>query len=105
MEWLSNIYNVFNTFTQWVMNVLSYIRSILQGLWYWLQTLLTWIYDLVWDVFNSWIFSYVKSVYDYIVLYIWDWGVSLLSTILFISIIIPFISFVFRLFRMNLDKK
>ena len=56
MEYLQYLYNSFVSFSNSVVSVLSYIWSILQSMWYGATTLMTWIFDLVNQIFTSWLF-------------------------------------------------
>ena len=53
MDWLQRIYNAIISFKDWVFNVFSYIFDILTTLWFWLTSLLSQIYDIVVEIFNS----------------------------------------------------
>ena len=53
---LQAIYTKISMFVNAIINILAYIRDILQSLWYWLTTLLTWVMDIIEKIFTSWIF-------------------------------------------------
>lgn len=56
MDWLEYIAYQIVKFVDGFLNVVSYIRSILQALRYALTTMLSWIYSLIIDIFTSWLF-------------------------------------------------
>ncbi len=45
----------------------------------------------------------IYDALNYLAFYIWDWGISLLASILFIVLIRIFIAFVFKIFRFNVN--
>ena len=55
-NWFSQFYTMLSWFFDNVLDLLAYAWSIITSVWYWLTTLLSWVYDLIEQLFTSWIF-------------------------------------------------
>lgn len=112
LNFTSNFGNIFwnliqsiNSIWQSIINVFSYIFSILKALWLWLTSLLSPIWELISDVlWNGAISSLAQSI-DRISGYIW-WPATIFIMTLFVLVLTRIvIAFVFKIFRLNLDYK
>ena len=123
MDWIQNLFNSINNFRVWlsswfssfyslissffvsVWNILWYIRSIFQTLWYWLTTLLSSVYDTILKVFDTSIFNYLYNWLNDLAWFIGLGGALFISSLLFVAMIRIFIAFVLRLLRLKADYK
>lgn len=55
-DFVSNFFEQVLSFLSSCLDVVLYIWSILQTMWYWLVTLLSSTYDLIVELFTSWLF-------------------------------------------------
>ena len=55
-DYVSNFFEQVLSFLGSCLDVVLYIWSILQTMWYWLVTLLSSTYDLIVELFTSWLF-------------------------------------------------
>lgn len=114
MGWIINSINSFTSFF-WKMytavvsffnmiwNFLSYIFSILKTLWYWAVTLFSWISELINDIFWWTFFGYLWSTLNDLSFYIGSFWAYLFWWILIVIFVRIWISFVFKVLRLNVD--
>lgn len=106
----SSVWNLFwsfisriTSFFQSVLDVLTYIGWIFKALWFWLTSLLSWIWDLIQQVFNWSVFHNVANGLIYVSDYIWAPATIFIASLLLIVIFRIIIAFVFKIFRMRMD--
>lgn len=86
-----------------IIKVFNYIWDILKALWFWLTSLLSWVWDLAVEVLDGWVFLNVVRAFETISWYIWWPATIFLGTMLFVIVFRIFVAFVFKLFRLNID--
>lgn len=96
---VQRITNFFNT----IIDAVSYVISILKAIWFWLVSLLSWIWDLIVEVFQWDVFVRVNSAFTQLWDYIWWPAVVFLSSLLLLIIFRIWVSFVFKILRLNID--
>lgn len=79
------------------------IFSILQSLWYGATTLFSWIWEVVNQVFDSPVFDYIWTIWNYLVNFLWYPTVLFLCTMFIIILVRIWIAFVFKVLRLNVD--
>lgn len=105
VDWFNVFVNKFVAFCNIIISVLSYIWSIIKTLWYWLTSLLTGAWELITDFFSWYIFDYLGYWFTFLTNYIWVWPVVFMSSLLLLILLKIWISYVFKIFRLNLDHK
>lgn len=106
----TNFWNYFWTLLQRVssffnaiIDAISYVISIFKAIWFWLVSLLSWIWDLIVEVFNWGVFVNVNTAFIQLWDYIWWPAVVFLASLLLIIIFRIWVAFVFKILRLNID--
>ena len=84
-------------------SIISSIISVVQALWYWLTTLLSAVRELIVQLFEWYPFINTASAFGIISNYIGWTATVFFATILFVIIIRIWVSFVFRILKLNID--
>lgn len=103
VQWFNSFVNFFVKLWNNIIDVLNYIYSIIKTLWYWLTSLLTWIWDLISDVFNWTLFGYVSDWLVDLSFFIWSPATVFIASVMLLVILRIWISFVFKIFRLNVN--
>lgn len=102
---LQSISDFFIAFYDAVIDLCSYILSILWFIRYWWKTLLVWIFKLIVSVLDWWVFVNVARALHDLSEYIGGPAVIFIASLLFIAVIRILVAFVFKLLRLNIDYK
>ena len=102
-NWFTSLINTFTNIFSPIIQALWYVLSILKALWYGLTSILTWLWNLIVEVFNSGVFVNVNSAFIKLWDYIWGPAVVFIATMLFLIIFRIWLAFVFKIFRLNID--
>lgn len=109
MSNLSNIFANFFTmckvFFQSIIDFINSILSIISTLFFWLKTLLSWIRVLIVDIFEGQLFPFLVSTFNDLSSFVWFSTALFISSLFFIVIVRIVMSFVFKIFRLNIDYK
>lgn len=100
---ISNIGVTLSSFFSSVWSVLSYIRSMLKALWFWLISLISWVSQLLNQTLASDLLWNVAEQFVNIAKYIWVWPTIFIATLLFIIMFRIVVAFILKFFRMNID--
>lgn len=107
MDWIikaiEQLSNIANTITETIVNIFSYIVSILWFLFYAWKTLLVWVFKLLWNILEWWVFVNVASAFEKISYYIGGPATIFICALLFVIIIRIIVAFVFKILRLNMD--
>lgn len=99
----TDIFSFFNHLTDIIESIVSFLLWILWFVWYAWKTLITWVYKLLYRIFDWWVFINVNKAFIQISEYIWWPATVFLSAILLLVITRIVIAFVFKIFRRDLD--
>jgi len=102
-NWFSSLLTSITNFFSPIIQALWYILSILKALWYGLTSLLSWLWNLIVEVFNSGVFVNVSNAFTFVSGYIWGPATVFIATMLFIVIFRIWIGFLFKIFRLNIN--
>lgn len=105
---LSSIWSIFNrlwniilNFFNSILEVISTIVSISSTLWYWVRTLFSSVIDLTRQLFQGELFYNVWLIFKDLSTFIWTPATIFLATLFLVVIVRIWISFVFKLLRLN----
>lgn len=96
---LKTIGNIFSTILTLVNNIIDIIGALL----YWFGSIMSWLWDLIVQVFDWWVFTTVGRMFDMLSQYLWAPAVIFMSTLFLIIVFRIFIAFIFKFFRLNID--
>lgn len=99
---ITNIWDFFSTFTNWVLDFISFLVSIVWFIRYAWKTLIIWVYKLFLRVLNSSVFLNVSQAFLNLSDYIW-FGAYFIYALMFVIIVRIIIAFVFKILRLNID--
>ena len=107
MEWITiaitNFSSKVGSFFDSIWNIISYIRNIIQAIWFAINSFLSMIWDLILKIWDSWIDTNIISAFNYISEYIWWPATVILSSVLILAMFRIFFSFVMKLFKWKID--
>lgn len=93
------IWNFFST----LLDILSFLDSLINTLVYWIGSLLSWVVRLVSQIFTNGVFSSVWQAFSQLSTYIWGPATVIMASLLLLAIVRIGIAFVFKLLRLNID--
>lgn len=88
-----------------IVSAFSYIIGIFKTLWFWLTSLLSWLWDLINQVFTWGVFDTLWIAFNQLQYYIWTPATIFITTLFAICIFRIWLAFVFKIFRLNIDYK
>lgn len=103
MWFFENFIYLMQQIWNWFLDIGSFIISILWFLYYSWKTLINWLWRLIFNVFDWWVFVNVNSAFMDISNYIGGPATVFLASLLLIAIIRVLIAFIFKLMRLNID--
>lgn len=105
VSWFNNFYNIIRLLYNWFIDLLSNILSVFSALWFGMKSLLSWLSWLINDVFNGTLWNYLYNWFEQLAWFIWLPWALFISSFLFVAMVRIWISFVFKMFRLNTDYK
>lgn len=106
LSWrFSSFFSLISNFFTSVWTVIWYVRSVFQSMWYWLTTLLSWVWDSLKNVIWSWLFWYLYNWFMDLSWIVWYWPALFIASLLFVAMVRICIWLVFKMFRLNVDYK
>lgn len=102
-NWFSILITKIVSFFTLIWNFVWYLFDIVKALFYWLTSLLSWVWKVFVNIIDLWFFSSVWNTFSQIASYIWGPVTVILSSLFLLVIFRIWIAFVFKIFRLNID--
>lgn len=99
---ITGIWNFFADLSNWILDFLGFLVSIVWFIWYGWKTLILWVYRLFVYILNSEVFLTVSQMFLNLSDYVGLWAYFIYA-LLFVIIVRIIIAFVFKLMRLNID--
>lgn len=102
-NWFANLIRSIWDLFSWIISVVNYVIDIISALFFGFGSLLSWIWDLIIEVFDWGVFVNVWRVFGILSEYIWWPATVFMATLLLIIVFRIFIAFIFKILRLNID--